>query len=68
MTYQKAIVTNQPELLPHIGLQCGQWIRYGVSTGRYIGVSRAGTVLIAWRGRAGKAWPIHVAAGKNLSN
>lgn len=67
MTYQKTIETNAPELLPHLGLQRGQWIRYQVATGRYIGVSKAGTVLIAWRGHAGKAWRLAVAAGKNMS-
>lgn len=63
--YQTAIQTSQPERMPELQPQPGQWIRYDGVTGRYMG-ERGGTIWIAWSATARKRdrWQKFAAAYK----
>ena len=54
MQYQKALDIWQLSDKSIKQLQCGQWIYGGESKnlGRFLGVKKSGTVVVAWQGNA----------------
>lgn len=50
MTYRKTIVVNQFEDLDFRQIKIGQWVQNSAGQkGQYLGATKRGTVMIAWR-------------------